>query len=169
MCSLKQSNKDHMSGSAAQRAAAAAAREFSSNLRTEHGLTGSSSRGAGFVDEDGNAQGDHGNIEYIFPDEERLIDTAPAPLHREVEPEKTLLELTQGFNRDAACQEIESRVYIIATMCNFISFRLANTSGGKLPILFDKNTRQQLSVASFLLPLTHHLNYFCACILSLAY
>ena len=55
---------------------------------------------------------------------------------------QTLLELAQGVNRDAALQQIQDKVYLIAVLHNFIALRLVTTAGGPPPHLFDSETRQ---------------------------
>lgn len=57
---------------------------------------------------------------------------------------KTLRELAEGPNKEAALNEIEDKVYTIATLMNFIALRLVNSSGGRPPYLFDKDTRRYI-------------------------
>lgn len=61
---------------------------------------------------------------------------------REEEEGKTLLELTKGPNKHAAKQEIDERVYKLAVACNFIAWRLMNSSGGPAPHRFATETRE---------------------------
>lgn len=57
---------------------------------------------------------------------------------------KTLRELAEGPNKEAALNEIEDKVYTIATLMNFIALRLVNSSGGRPPYIFDKDTRRYI-------------------------
>lgn len=117
-------------------------RSFGNEIRAEQGLL---STGTGDDDDGHGHNNNNEEIDYIFPDEDRIINMEPVV--EQIQPELTLIELTQGFNRDAAKQQIEEIVYGIAVVCNFIAFRLTNSSGGKNPILFDKETQKQLSLS----------------------
>jgi hypothetical protein len=55
---------------------------------------------------------------------------------------QTLRELASGVNRDAAIQQMEDKVYLIAVLMNFMAMRLVTTSGGRPPHIFDSETRQ---------------------------
>lgn len=55
---------------------------------------------------------------------------------------KTLMDLSRGANAAVANQERENKMYMLLCVCNFISLRLVNSSGGRPPYLFDKETRE---------------------------
>ena len=57
---------------------------------------------------------------------------------------KTLRELAEGPNREAALNEIEDKVYTLMTLFNFIALRLVNSSGGRSPYVFSKDTRRYI-------------------------
>jgi len=57
---------------------------------------------------------------------------------------RSLIELKQGKNSDAARQEIEDKVYVMAVVMNFIGMKLVNSSGAKHPSMYDTENRQFL-------------------------
>ena len=65
----------------------------------------------------------------------------PAELLNKPKRLKTLAELKEGPNKDAAENEIEDKTYTIGVLCNFLAYRLVNSSGGKPPCIFDTENR----------------------------
>lgn len=55
--------------------------------------------------------------------DDHLHNPAGGPRSNSKKKAKTLLELAQGPNRDAATNMIEDSVYAMAIVCNFVSFR----------------------------------------------
>jgi len=49
----------------------------------------------------------------------------------------TLLQLTEGNNKEAAKQEILNKIYNFAVVCNFIALKLVNSSGGTNPSIYS--------------------------------
>lgn len=77
-------------------------------------------------------------------DDNAYVRIRPSQSPPQQSPEKklkTLRELAEGPNREAALNEIEDITYTLATLANLIALRLCNSSGGRSPYTFSTETR----------------------------
>ena len=92
---------------------------------------------------------DH-DIEYS--DVIKTLDADSVPFHEEDDhlsgierrPDRTLLDLEKGENKDAAANEIADKCFTMGVIHNFVQHRLVNSSGGPSPHIFNTSTGEYM-------------------------